>query len=190
MLPLKFSWSKVSWACAHSLLTAAIFWPQRGLLEQCDRIWLAVETNGSWKHLFLARFFSAARGEKDFAGGRGWGKDDVRERRCSHNLQSSLPAWWSADNCSIFPIVNRELKQQTLWRSRTPTGSSSHSPQCEYTVHVFTSVKIECEILVLEISLLGKNYLVIRILWLNCWPKTKDNSYAIHSAFYNHVNSL
>ena len=55
---------------------------------------------------------------------------------------------------------------------------------------MFTSVKIECKILVLEISLLGKNYLVIRILWLNCWPKTKDNSYAIHSAFYNHVNSL
>ena len=143
------------------------------------------------KALIPRAVFSAVRGEKDFAGGRGWGKDDVSwERRCSHNLHSSLPAWWSADNCSIFPIVNRELKQQTFLRSRTPTGSSSHSPQCEYTAHVFTSVKIECKILVLEISLLGKNYLVIRILWLNCWPKTKDNSSAIHSAFYNHVNSL
>ena len=28
------------------------------------------------------------------------------EKRCSHNLQSGHPAWWSADNCSIFPTVN------------------------------------------------------------------------------------
>ena len=28
------------------------------------------------------------------------------EKRCSHNLQSGHPAWWSADNYSIFPIVN------------------------------------------------------------------------------------
>ena len=28
------------------------------------------------------------------------------EKRCSHNLQSGLPAWWSADNYSIFPTVN------------------------------------------------------------------------------------
>ena len=28
------------------------------------------------------------------------------EKRCSHNLQSDHPAWWSADNCSIFPTVN------------------------------------------------------------------------------------
>ena len=27
------------------------------------------------------------------------------EKRCSHNLQSGHPAWWSADNCSIFPAV-------------------------------------------------------------------------------------
>ena len=30
----------------------------------------------------------------------------VTEKRCSHNLQSGHPAWWSADNCSIFPTVN------------------------------------------------------------------------------------
>ena len=28
------------------------------------------------------------------------------EKRCSHNLQSGHPAWWSADNYSIFPTVN------------------------------------------------------------------------------------
>ena len=28
------------------------------------------------------------------------------EKRCSHNLQSGHPAWWSADNCSIFPTVS------------------------------------------------------------------------------------
>ena len=28
------------------------------------------------------------------------------EKRCSHDLQSGHPAWWSADNCSIFPKVN------------------------------------------------------------------------------------
>ena len=27
------------------------------------------------------------------------------EKRCSHNLQSGRPAWWSADNYSIFPTV-------------------------------------------------------------------------------------
>ena len=61
----------------------------------------------------------------------------------------------------------RELKQQTFMRSRTPTGS--HSRQCECTPHVSTSnarspllrFKKEREILVLESSCLGKNYLVI-----------------------------
>ena len=28
------------------------------------------------------------------------------KKRCSHNLQSGHPAWWSADNYSIFPTVN------------------------------------------------------------------------------------
>ena len=28
------------------------------------------------------------------------------EKRCSHNLQSGHPVWWSADNYSIFPTVN------------------------------------------------------------------------------------
>ena len=28
------------------------------------------------------------------------------EKRCSHNLQSRHLAWWSADNCGIFPKVN------------------------------------------------------------------------------------
>ena len=28
------------------------------------------------------------------------------EKRCFHNLQSGHPAWWSADNYSIFPTVN------------------------------------------------------------------------------------
>ena len=29
------------------------------------------------------------------------------EKQCSHNLQSSHPAWWSADNYSIFPTVKQ-----------------------------------------------------------------------------------
>ena len=39
-------------------------------------------------------------------GGRGG--EETRsgtEKRCSHNLQSGHPVWWSADNC-IFPTVN------------------------------------------------------------------------------------
>ena len=28
------------------------------------------------------------------------------EKRCSYNLQSGHPAWWKADNCSIFLTVN------------------------------------------------------------------------------------
>ena len=33
-------------------------------------------------------------------------QDSRAERRCSHNLQSGHPAWWSADNCCIFLTVN------------------------------------------------------------------------------------
>ena len=42
-------------------------------------------------------------------GGGGGGGEETRsgtEKRCSHNLQSGHPAWWSADHCSIFPTVN------------------------------------------------------------------------------------
>ena len=46
-------------------------------------------------------------------GGGGGGAVEVEETRsgtekpCFHNLQSSgHSAWWSADNCSIFPTVN------------------------------------------------------------------------------------
>ena len=42
-------------------------------------------------------------------GGGGGGGEETRsgtEKRCSHNLQSGHPAWWSADNCSIFLTVN------------------------------------------------------------------------------------
>ena len=41
---------------------------------------------------------------------RGGGGEETRsgtaEKRCSHNLQSGHPAWWSADSYSIFPTVN------------------------------------------------------------------------------------
>ena len=37
----------------------------------------------------------------------GGGRDEVWDREhCSHNFQSGHPAWWSADNYSIFPTVN------------------------------------------------------------------------------------
>ena len=44
-------------------------------------------------------------------GGEGWGGGGVEEtrsgteKRCSHNLKSGHPVWWSADNCLIFPTV-------------------------------------------------------------------------------------
>ena len=39
---------------------------------------------------------------------QGGGGEETRsgtEKRCSHNLQSGHPAWWSADNYGIFPTV-------------------------------------------------------------------------------------
>ena len=57
--------------------------------------------------------------------GRGGGEEtrSGTEKRCSHNLQSGHPAWWSADNYSIFPTVyilearikaNRQRSQKCL----------------------------------------------------------------------------
>ena len=49
--------------------------------------------------------FSNKRGTFKFSGVGGGGGETGSgiEKRCSHNLQSGLyPAWWSADNCSIF----------------------------------------------------------------------------------------
>ena len=35
------------------------------------------------------------------------GRDEIwSEKRCFHNLQGGHLAWWSADNCGIFPKVN------------------------------------------------------------------------------------
>ena len=48
-------------------------------------------------------------------GGGGGGEGETRsgtEKRCSHNLQSRHPAWWSADNCSSFP--RSELAEEML----------------------------------------------------------------------------
>ena len=39
-------------------------------------------------------------------GGGGGGARSGTKKQCSHNLQSGHPAWWSVDNCSIFPTVN------------------------------------------------------------------------------------
>ena len=36
-------------------------------------------------------------------GGEGEETRSGTEKRCSHNLQNGHPAWWSADNYSIFP---------------------------------------------------------------------------------------
>ena len=58
----------------------------------------------------------------------GGGVEETRsktKKRCSHNLQSGRPAWWSADNYSIFPTVkfniwfqkqeaNRQRKSEML----------------------------------------------------------------------------
>ena len=45
------------------------------------------------------------------------------EKRCSHNLQSCHPAWWSADNGSIFPTVIHFR----LVRSKKRTGRRNQS---------------------------------------------------------------
>ena len=47
----------------------------------------------------------------EYRPGAGWGRvlGETRsgtEKRCSHNLQSGHPSWWSTDNYSIFPTVN------------------------------------------------------------------------------------
>ena len=39
----------------------------------------------------------------DQAGGGGEETRSGTEKRCSHILKSGHPAWWSADNCSIYP---------------------------------------------------------------------------------------
>ena len=52
---------------------------------------------------------------------QGGGGEETRsgtEKRCSLNLQSGHPAWWSADNYSIFPTVNIFR----LFRSKKRTG--------------------------------------------------------------------
>ena len=46
---------------------------------------------------FLLLILSQGGGEETRSG---------TEKRCCHNLQSGHPAWWSADNYSIFPTVN------------------------------------------------------------------------------------
>ena len=53
--------------------------------------------------------------------GWGGGEDETRsgtEKRCSHNLKSGHPAWWSAENCSIYPTVNIFR----FFRSKKQTG--------------------------------------------------------------------
>ena len=40
------------------------------------------------------------------SGGGGVGEETRSEKRCSHKLQSGHLGWWSADNCSSFPVVN------------------------------------------------------------------------------------
>ena len=45
--------------------------------------------------------------------GRGGETSSGTEKQCSHNLQSGHPAWWSADNCSIFPTVNILIEERS-----------------------------------------------------------------------------
>ena len=35
------------------------------------------------------------------------------KRQCSRNLQSGHPAWWSADNCSLYPTANILIKARS-----------------------------------------------------------------------------
>ena len=42
------------------------------------------------------------------------------EKRFSNNLQSGHPAWWSADNYSIFPTVNiLEARIEANWQRKS-----------------------------------------------------------------------
>ena len=51
-------------------------------------------------------------------GGEGAETRSGTEKPCSHNLQSGLSAWWSADICRIFPTVSIFR----LFRSKKRTG--------------------------------------------------------------------
>ena len=56
----------------------------------------------------------------------GEGGEETRcgtKKRCFHNLQSGHPAWWSADNCSIFLTVNIFR----LFRSKKRTGRGNQN---------------------------------------------------------------
>ena len=67
----------------------------------------------------LFDFFGLSRTGRGEGGGGD--REETRsgtEKRCSHNLQSGHPAWWSVDNCTIFPTVNIFR----LFRSNKRTG--------------------------------------------------------------------
>ena len=74
---------------------------------------------------------SKCRGEGRGRGGGGqtW---SGTEKWCSHNRQSGHLAWWSADNCGIFPIV----------RSLSPCHSKYFSSE-KRTWRGNNSIKIE-----------------------------------------------
>ena len=50
--------------------------------------------------------------------GEGGGGEETRsgtEKRCSHNLQSGHPTWWSADNCTYpFSEAKSEAKSEPV----------------------------------------------------------------------------
>ena len=46
------------------------------------------------------------------------------KKRCSHNLQSGHPVWWSANDCSIFPTLNIFR----LFRRKRRTGRGNQKP--------------------------------------------------------------
>ena len=70
-------------------------WEMRRSTEECSEIIVSKK-----KLVFVLHLAGCVRGFQS----RGRGDTTCRtEKRCSHNLQSGHPAWWSADNCSIVP---------------------------------------------------------------------------------------
>ena len=59
------------------------------------------------------------------------------EKRCSHNLQSGHPAWWSADNYSIFPTVN--IFKLFRSKKRTHRGNQKCLKNWKKSYHTFNN---------------------------------------------------
>ena len=71
-----------------------------------------------WGSYNRRNYIELIQGQKIHFSGRGGEEKRSGTKKPCNNLQSGHPAWWSADNCSIFPTVNIFR----LFRSNKRTG--------------------------------------------------------------------